>query len=397
MFNAHIGEIFETNSSGKCKIIALISGNSRNNARVKIIFENTNYEKIAKLNNVISGNVRDNSLPNPRIINIDYNKVYESINGPYKIIKEAGKNIKDGARMVEVMFLNTNNTQICRAYRAMRGQIKDQKLYDEQHNVIEGKIYSSNNYGDFVILKNLEERLEKYGHKLSKIKFIKTGTIVTATHSSILAGSVYDPYYPSVCGVACIGNALSNCREYNIWHNMIKRCYDKNHKSYKSYGGIGVTVDDRWKCFEYFLKDFPSLPGYNNYVKDPLSYCLDKDYLQLNIPKNERVYSKYTCILISYTDNSRIMVSENNKNASSKFIGVTFEKGIYRACITINGKKKSLGEFTNEIAAANAYNMALKTYTNTSIMSLYNDVPYMSPAEIIKYNNSAKEMIKIIN
>lgn len=397
MFNAHIGEVFETNSSGKCKILALISGNTRNSARVKIIFENTNYEKIAKLNNVISGNVRDNSLPDPKTISIDYNKIYESMNGPYKIIGEAGKNLKDGARMVEVLFLNTNNRQICRAYRAMRGQIKDQKLYNEQHNVIEGKIYSSNNYGDFVIIKNLEERLEKYGHKLSKIKFIKTGTTITATHTSILTGNVYDPYYPSVCGVGCIGNASSDCREYNIWHGMIGRCYDTNYKSYKSYGGIGITVDDRWKCFEYFLEDFPSLPGYANYIKDPLSYCLDKDYLQLNVPKNKRVYSKYTCVLMPYNDNSRIMASENNIDTSSKFIGVTFEKGFYRACITINGKKKSLGFFTNEIAAANAYNMALKTYTNTSIMSLYNDVPYMSPTEIIKYNNSAKEMIKNIN
>lgn len=32
-----------------------------------------------------------------------------------------------------------------------------------------------------------------------------------------------------------------------IWDNMKYRCYCKNHKMYKYYGGKGITVCDEWK------------------------------------------------------------------------------------------------------------------------------------------------------
>lgn len=32
----------------------------------------------------------------------------------------------------------------------------------------------------------------------------------------------------------------------NKYRNMIKRCYDQNHKYYKDYGGRGITICDEW-------------------------------------------------------------------------------------------------------------------------------------------------------
>jgi hypothetical protein len=52
------------------------------------------------------------------------------------------------------------------------------------------------------------------------------------------------------------------------------------------------------------------------------------------------------------------------KNKTSSYMGVSFEKSImkYRARITVNGKLKYLGQYTNEIEAAKAYNEAIELY-----------------------------------
>lgn len=43
---------------------------------------------------------------------------------------------------------------------------------------------------------------------------------------------------------------------YHVWNGMIQRCYNPNGKSYKRYGGRGITVCDRWKkSFENFYSD----------------------------------------------------------------------------------------------------------------------------------------------
>ena len=43
---------------------------------------------------------------------------------------------------------------------------------------------------------------------------------------------------------------------YNTWCSMKQRCYDKNCKSYKDYGGRGIEVCDEWKnSFEDFYRD----------------------------------------------------------------------------------------------------------------------------------------------
>jgi len=44
---------------------------------------------------------------------------------------------------------------------------------------------------------------------------------------------------------------------------MYDRCFLKSNSSYKNYGGKGVTVCDRWRCFKLFLEDMGERPdGY---------------------------------------------------------------------------------------------------------------------------------------
>ena len=49
--------------------------------------------------------------------------------------------------------------------------------------------------------------------------------------------------------------------EHNAWRNMIQRCMNPKHAAYKSYGGRGITVCDRWlHSFDNFIIDMgPSI------------------------------------------------------------------------------------------------------------------------------------------
>lgn len=49
---------------------------------------------------------------------------------------------------------------------------------------------------------------------------------------------------------------------YSLWMGMKSRCYNKNHKSYKRYGGRGIKVCKKWKeSFEEFLQFIKTLPN----------------------------------------------------------------------------------------------------------------------------------------
>ena len=49
-------------------------------------------------------------------------------------------------------------------------------------------------------------------------------------------------------------------KTYNTWHGMNQRCNNPNHKKYQIYGGRGISVCNRWKTFENFLKDMGERP-----------------------------------------------------------------------------------------------------------------------------------------
>lgn len=42
--------------------------------------------------------------------------------------------------------------------------------------------------------------------------------------------------------------------EYVTWRSMLQRCYDKNFKDYKYWGGRGIEVYRPWHKYENFLK-----------------------------------------------------------------------------------------------------------------------------------------------
>jgi hypothetical protein len=66
------------------------------------------------------------------------------------------------------------------------------------------------------------------------------------------------------------GYMANHKKTYLIYLGMKRRCYNKNEKFYKHYGGRGITISDRWLAsFDNFLSDMGDCPeGYSIERKD---------------------------------------------------------------------------------------------------------------------------------
>ena len=125
----------------------------------------------------------------------------------------------------------------------------------------------------------------------------------TVLFENITHNMLHNPYNKNIFGVACIGVVNSGyitSNEFFIWKDMIVKCYNKSSKQYKNYGGVGVTVCNKWLCFENFNNDLPKLPGYYNWKNDFNNYYLNKD---IKSNRLGRLYSDRTCC---FTKNNTI-------------------------------------------------------------------------------------------
>lgn len=49
--------------------------------------------------------------------------------------------------------------------------------------------------------------------------------------------------------------------EHGLWRTIITRCTNPNSRSFRKYGGRGISVCDRWLIFENFLHDMGPRPS----------------------------------------------------------------------------------------------------------------------------------------
>ena len=223
--------------------------------------------------------------------------------------------------------------------------------------------YQSIHCGSFKILYRLTNG--KY-----RIKFNLTGYEKDCDAKELQLGIVKDPYYPQIFGVGAIGipdkslipEYLWN-KIYNMWRDMIKRCYDPSSKSYPSYGAIGVHVCDRWKILEYFVQDVISLPNYHLFLNNPHIYQLDKDQLQFG--NDVKIYSPETCMFVSRYLNCMISSLENKDCQTCNYIGVYQNKnGEFVAKYKKDNKTYNVGVFKTAEAAAQARDSAVLLHRN---------------------------------
>ena len=93
-------------------------------------------------------------------------------------------------------------------------------------------------------------------------------------------------------------------------------------------------------------------------------------------------------MFLSRIDNANLKAIENKNKYKYKFYGVREEQNKYRLQIMSDNKHIHLGMFDDEIAAANVYNVYSNIYNKAELVKLQNDVPYMSPSEIMQHTSS---------
>ena len=215
-----------------------------------------------------------------------------------------------------------------------------------------GKICKSKSSGDFKILKYNDS-------KNVEIQFLTTRYRKVAEMKEVRNGKVKDPYSPSVCGIGIVGTKYPPTvngvitKEYDLWQNMLRRCYsDSSKKKRPTYEGCGVS--DNFKSFEYFYEWCQKQIGFG-----VASFELDKDLLV----KGNKIYSEDSCIFIPKEINSLLIKSVASRGVY--LIGVCWSKThkAFKAQISKNkGKSEHLGYFATEIEAFNAYKQAKETF-----------------------------------
>lgn len=56
-------------------------------------------------------------------------------------------------------------------------------------------------------------------------------------------------------------HGLSHLPEYSVWLGMKARCNNPNNADWKSYGGRGIKLVDRWNSFDVFYSDMGPIPS----------------------------------------------------------------------------------------------------------------------------------------
>lgn len=116
--------------------------------------------------------------------------------------------------------------------------------------------------GDRVGILTLRER-----QTTSKSVYFKCececGNFILVRHDHLFDGATLS------CGCRGYANLIKHgesrghtvSKEYAIYAGMKQRCYNTNHKHFKSYGGRGITVCSRWlNSFAAFLEDMGRCP-----------------------------------------------------------------------------------------------------------------------------------------
>ncbi|NWC63693.1 hypothetical protein [Cedecea sp. P7760] len=134
------------------------------------------------------------------------------------------------------------------------------------------------------------------------------------------------------------GKRRFNIKSYQVWRDMIKRCYDKKEQQKRKHYQ-GCKVCDEWKSFSAFKEwwDLNHVDGWH----------LDKDLL---VPGN-KVYSPSTCVFIPQELNTFTTAGNVKKNGLPAGASKSKFKKKFDSYINVNGKRKHLGSFDDAVSA----------------------------------------------
>lgn len=88
---------------------------------------------------------------------------------------------------------------------------------------------------------------------------------------------------------------------YRIWDSMKRRCYDKNHHAYGTYGGRQITVCAEWKESYLAFKNWATSSGYI-------------EGLSIDRKDNDGNYEPSNCQFITRSDHSKKSIKSRPEN-----------------------------------------------------------------------------------
>jgi len=172
------------------------------------------------------------------------------------------------------------------------------------------------------------------------------------------------------------GNTYKHKKEYAIWNSMINRCYNKNNKDYKNYGGKGIKVCDRWKNnFSNFFNDMGLKPE---------SMSLDRINNNGNYEPENCKWSTYIEQASNRSNNRKVPGVKKRKtkygytytiemNLKGKFLYLGSTKDFFEACCIRKSAEakiiklmKIIKQVKNELNSAKAQ-VAIKKSINKKV------------------------------
>ena len=142
-----------------------------------------------------------------------------------------------------------------------------------------------------------------------------------------------------------VGRELTT--EYKTWKYMMRRCYNKKHKTYKGYGDRGIKVCDRWHIFDNFIEDMGKKPSRSHSIE--------------RIDFNGH-YEPNNCIWADGTTQARNQRIRKDNTSGVKGVGWSEQSKKWRARITVNKKTINLGWFNKKEDAIESRKKAEEKY-----------------------------------
>lgn len=133
---------------------------------------------------------------------------------------------------------------------------------------------------------------------------------------------------------------------YQRWSNMKRRCENSEYRDYHLYGERGIKVCTEWsESFQVFY-DWAANNGY-------------KKNLQIDRIDTNGNYEPNNCRWVTVQQNAW---NRRNKLSQIKYKGVIYRYNRYISKIFVQGKQITLGNFTDPVEAAKAYDKAAIKY-----------------------------------
>lgn len=136
---------------------------------------------------------------------------------------------------------------------------------------------------------------------------------------------------------------------YDAWRNMKRRCYYKNSKTYKNYGGRGISVCDEWRN------------DYTAFLKWALTNGW-KEHLQLDRIDNNGNYKPNNCRWVTQQEN--LLNTRHNRNVAYNGKCQTVTEWAKELGMNVRTLTKRLNKWSVEDAFTKPINTAYRRVHN---------------------------------